>query len=66
VGLLVVRNHLGELDLSHAYFHWDLSSTANGYLWEMMAEKEVNYIKEYPLDSMKVSGIVSCKKGIRI
>jgi hypothetical protein len=56
-----------ELDLSHVYFHWDLSiSTANGYIWEMMAEKEANYIKEYPLDSMKVGGIVSCKKSVHI
>jgi hypothetical protein len=44
---------LPELDLSPVYLHWDLSSTANGYVCEMMIDNEVIYIKEYPLDSMK-------------
>jgi hypothetical protein len=57
---------LPELDLYHAYLHWDLTSIANGYICEIMADNDTNYIKEYPLDLMKVSGIVSSKKGVHI
>jgi hypothetical protein len=32
----------------------------------MMTDKEAIYIKEYPLDSMKVSGTVSSKKSVHI
>jgi hypothetical protein len=60
------QKSLPELDLSHIYLHWDLGGTSYGYVCEMMTDKETNYFKEYPLDSMKVSGIVSCKKGVRI
>jgi hypothetical protein len=31
-----------------------------------MTDKEVNYLKEYPLDCMKVSGIVRSKKDFQI
>lgn len=27
---------LPELDLSHVYFHWDLNSTANGFVCEIV------------------------------
>jgi hypothetical protein len=55
-----------EFHLSHVYFHLDLSSTANRYVCEIMTDKDAIYIKEYPLDSMKVSRIVSSKKGVHI
>jgi hypothetical protein len=57
---------LPELDLSHAYLDWDLSHIAHGYVCEMMADKETNYVKEFGLDSMKVSRVVSSKKGAHI
>jgi hypothetical protein len=44
---------LPELDISHAYLHWDPRSTANDFVCEMMAGKEASYIKEGPLDSKK-------------
>jgi hypothetical protein len=57
---------LPELDLSHAYFHWDLSIAADGYVCETMNDKEANYMKEYPLDLTKGSRIVSHKKSVHI
>jgi hypothetical protein len=57
---------LTELDLYHAYLHWDLSSIANGYVCKMMGDNDTNYIKEYSLDLMKVSGIVSSKTSVHI
>jgi hypothetical protein len=48
---------LPELDLCQAYLQWYRSPSAKGYVCEMMTDNNANYIKEYPLDSMKVSGI---------
>jgi Tfp pilus assembly protein PilP len=33
---------------------------------EMMARGDKDYVKEYPLDSMKVSGTINKKKSVRI
>jgi hypothetical protein len=56
-----------ELDLFHVYLHLDLCScTANVYVCEMMTDKKTFYIKEYTLDSLKVSGIARNKKRVHI
>jgi hypothetical protein len=52
--------------LSLIYIHWDLNSTANRFMCEMMTYKEEIFIKERLLDSIKVSGIVGSQKGVHI
>jgi hypothetical protein len=44
----------------------NLDSIVNGSVCEMMTYKEGIYIKEYPLDSMKVNGIIGRKKSVHI
>jgi hypothetical protein len=36
---------LAALDRNYAYLQWNLNSTANGYVCEMMADNDTNYIK---------------------
>jgi hypothetical protein len=55
---------LPDLHLAHAYLHWNFNSAVEGIVCEMVTGENQNDIKEYRLDSKKVSGIISSKKGV--
>jgi hypothetical protein len=62
---------LHELDFSHFYFHWNLSSAWNGFLCEIVADNEndkqhKNLVKQHILESMKWSDVMSNKNGFNI
>jgi hypothetical protein len=60
------HHSLSELDLSCAYLNWDLGSNEYDYYCGMMTDKEGIYSKEYAIDNMKASEIMSRKKGVQI
>jgi hypothetical protein len=62
---------LPEFDLFHVYLSWNRSSTANGFVWEMITESDKqhkNSVREYTIESMKVSDVInmSSKTGFNI
>jgi hypothetical protein len=58
---------LPKLDLSHVFLHSNLSCyIANDYVCETMTENESFNFKEYPLDSMNESWMISSQKNVHI
>jgi hypothetical protein len=62
---------LHELDFSHFYLHWNLSSAGNGFLCEIVTDngsnnQPKNLVKQRYLESMKGSGAMSNKKMFNI